>query len=70
MATLGKTIRMRVAATLLLTGVTVGAQGGVTEGGFSFGRISLAASAVSYDLTQTKTRSHPLLSSGRSVTCT
>ena len=28
---------MGVAATLLVAGVTVGAQGGVTEGGFSFG---------------------------------
>lgn len=37
MATLRRTIRMGVAATLLLAGVTAGAQGGVTEGGFSFG---------------------------------
>ncbi len=37
MATSGKTIRMGVAATLLLAGGTVGARGGVTEGGFSFG---------------------------------
>ena len=37
MATLGKPIKMGVAAVLMLAGVTVGAQGGVTEGGFSFG---------------------------------
>ncbi len=37
MASSGKTIRMGVAATLLLAGSTVGVHGGVTEGGFSFG---------------------------------
>jgi hypothetical protein len=37
MATLGKPIKMGVAAVLMLAGVTVGAQGRVTEGGFSFG---------------------------------
>lgn len=37
MATLGKPIKIGVAATLMLAGVTASAQGGVTEGGFSFG---------------------------------
>ncbi len=46
MATVGKTIRMGVAATLLLAGGTVGARGGVTEGGFSFGTEGIGVTQI------------------------